>query len=239
MNLIYDLPKEINLEIQTHLDKKGAANYLLISKTCNSWLSTHNEAWHKIFAQITFPKTMPAKEYLKAHAISSCSMLEDRIDDFKKRLQNGLHGKFILLFPFNPDSNLTFEVKFEAEMSGFVFFNGFTPIKPLKYTITENYIYMNKFENVVEGLILFSEQVTIPYSSLGATTTSSYFAEVRGANCDRDITEVFRNAYFKVHNDSVLFTENFHNIHAKRELQKLAMATVAISSMIFFNWGST
>lgn len=239
MNLINDLPKEINLEIQTHLDKKGAANYLLLSKTCNSWLSTNNEAWHKIFAEITFPKTIPAKKYLKAHAISSCSMLEDRIDDFKKGLQNGLTGKFILLFPLNPDSNLTFEVKFEAEMAGFVFFNGFTSFKPLKATMTKTYIYMNRIENLVAGLILFSDQVSYPYSSLGATTTSSYLAEVRGVNCDRDITEVFRKAYFTVHNDSALFTKNFHNINANWELQKLAMTTVAISSMIFFNWGST
>ncbi len=239
MNLINDLPKEINLEIQVYLDKKSAANYLLTSKTCNSWLTANNEAWYQIFPAITFKKSIPAKKYLDCCAISSCSMLEVKINDFKKGLHNGLLGKFILLFPFNPSSNLEFEVKFEAEMNGFVFFNGFTPIKPMKATLTETYIYMNKIENLVEGLISFSYQNNIPYTSLGLKTTCSYFAEVRGTNCDKDIGEVFRKVFNSVPSEAYLFTENFHNHHASWELQKLAMATVAISSMIFLNWGSS
>lgn len=238
MNLIDTLPKEINFEIQNHLDRKGAANYLLINKTCYQWLNNNEGIWKKIFPEITFPENISAKKYLDSCAISSCSTLKTRVDDFKKRLQNAQVGKFILLFPFNPGSNLTFEVKFEAEMSGFSFFHGFKPIKALKTALTETYIYMDKMNNIERGAISLTGQESTAFSSRGLTTTNSYFAEVRGANCNGDIAAVFREAHLTVQSESAAFAEKFHTQHANWELQKLAMATVVISSLIFFNWGS-
>lgn len=113
MNLITDLPKEINLEIQTYFDRNTAVKYLTLNRTSYDWLSNNTAFWQNIFPVIVFPQNKNPLKYLNANILKSSPQILERIEHFVNNLLLGQKATFICLFPHWPKCYFKLELSYE------------------------------------------------------------------------------------------------------------------------------
>lgn len=113
MNLIIDIPKEINLEIQTYFDRNTAVKYLTLSHTCYDWLNNNLEFWQKIFPLVVFPQNKNPLKYLNNNILVYSPQILERIEHFANNLLLGQKATFICLFPHWPKCYFKLELSYE------------------------------------------------------------------------------------------------------------------------------
>lgn len=113
MNLLTDIPKEINLEIQTHFDRNSAVKYLTLNHTCYEWLSNNLAFWQKIFPPVVFPQNISPLRHLNANILEYSPQILERIEHFVNNLLLRQKGTFICLFPHWPKCYFTLELSYE------------------------------------------------------------------------------------------------------------------------------
>lgn len=113
MNLLSNLPTEIQLIIQTYFDRSSAASYLLVCKSHFESLSNNDLVWTKIFPEISYPAKIKAKTYLDLQkVVSMCDILK-RVEQFANMLLIGQKGTLDCVFPFIPESYLKISLKLD------------------------------------------------------------------------------------------------------------------------------
>lgn len=112
MNLISDIPKDLNLKIQNHFDINSATNYLSVSKSCYQWLSTNIDFWQKIYPGVLFPEKIYAKDCLQDYVIKRnfTGELLKRIEIFVNKLLLEQTGSFTCVIPNYPDCHFKLEL---------------------------------------------------------------------------------------------------------------------------------
>lgn len=113
MNLVTDIPKEINLEIQTYFDRNTAVKYLTLNRTCYEWLSNNIAFWQKIFPVVVFPQNKSPLKHLNANILVYSPQILERIEHFANNLLLGQKATFICLFPHWPKCYFKLELSYE------------------------------------------------------------------------------------------------------------------------------
>lgn len=244
MDPITCLPVEINLAIQSYLDRNAVSASCLVSHEWNDLLIDNDYVWHDIFPEIHIPKTLKAKEYLNIHAICSLREINQRIFQFVNKLLLRQKGKFTCHFPFNPNSTLSLKIKFTSLTEGLPLLNGSFDIgqkKPPKaQKLIETYIFMKKI----------NETDTNERADCGLThilehkIENSFFYIFDSENkCKIKTTislPVAKERYVQLFNDSVQWiadreliikSEEFYYASAKMEFFKYAVYSSAITTL--------
>jgi|GEM_PF-3994852 len=113
MNLLTDIPKEINLEIQTYFDRNTAVKYLALNHTCYEWLSNNLTLWQKFFPVVVFPQNKNPLRYLITNTLEYSPQVLERIESFVNNLLLGQKGTFICVFPHWPKCYFKLELSYE------------------------------------------------------------------------------------------------------------------------------
>lgn len=247
MDPIIYLPKDVNLEIHNYLDKESAGNYCRINRCYNELLCNNDNAWKKIFPEIDFPEInylnrITPKQFLDLRAVPSSDQILERIERLANDLQLGQKGILTCHFPFNPNCSLTVELKFNAEMYGFIFFNGFRAITNTSEIseLNDSCIYMKKFEEKDNSFGNFSLNDTVDYPR----ATSYKFFNSRKCHT-RSISIDFPNVenhfdfdHFSSKIKQIMNCElelkvhNFLKISEEAELLKLAQCTTVAAGIL-------
>lgn len=225
MNLISSLPNEILFMIQGNFDRNSALSYSCTSHTCKNLLFSNDEAWKKLFFQVSFPTTLTPKNYLDLHAVSSIQQLDKLFKQFSKKLALRQKGRFTCLFPFNNNLKLKVNLKFKSKIRGFALINAsleLSIIKPVKLpTFKETYIYMHALDSVIIA------------ENANFKSKSSYNYEIdRSFPCaflsENSIKKKISHSFIEdtvnriANRELVIKAENFYKRAAKLEYLKLA-----------------